>query len=124
MKNELKGIDGLIKDNDTSLDYSVSNKSSKESMIEIVINNLLSTDDIDMKSRVKPKQIIPLTKLFVYGEHFQIPLAADIAKQILRLSISESGLGRKELTEIVRGLPSEPEGMFDPLNLKQSLFGK
>lgn len=123
---EIKGIRGLTEVVDDTTLYSggSSSGSSKEAVIETTLKHFLSTDDIDMKARIKNRQILPLSKLLVYEKVFNISLAGDFARQMLRLSISESGSGRKELTEIVRGLPSEVPQPFDPLSLKSSLFGK
>lgn len=123
--SKLTGVDALIKkDDETNLIYdSPVSRDDRSSASEEVLKEFLSMDNIDTKSRIKPRQILSLAKLFIYEDVFNVPLAGHFANRILRLSISQDGQGRKELTEIVRGLPSQVDAPFDPLSLKNQLFG-
>lgn len=125
MKKELKGLAEVInvEADDNILQNLGSAPSKQEVTFDEVLKHFLSPNDIDTKSRIKPKQVLPLAKLMIYDEVFKVPLAGELAKKILRLSISDSGSGRKELIEIVRGMPSNVDGPFNPLELKSTLFG-
>lgn len=124
MSIDKRGLEALLSttEDDNLLNMN-SSDSTKEASSDIVLKHLLSTSDIDMKSRIKSRQVLPLAKLFIYEKEFKVGLAGDLARQILRLSVSEGGLGRKELTEIVRGMPAEVDAPFDPLQIKNQLFG-
>lgn len=122
MIDNKKGLKGILDTNDTDNLLNIESPSNSEVSFEVVLKYLLSNSDIDMKSRIKARQVIPLSKLLIYEQVFKVKLAGDFARQILRLSVSESGAGRKELTDIVRGIPNEYE-QFDPLQIKNTLFG-
>ena len=93
--------------------------SAKESAISKSLDHLLSTKDMDVKSRLKPKQVLIMTKFKLFSMHYKSPVAEFISEQVLKLNVSIDGLGRKEVSDIVRSLPQEisdsEAGLMDKL---------
>lgn len=117
-----KGLRSLIERDPEMEEALITSK--HDQIVEVALKHYLSTYDMDMKGRVSAKQVIPVTKLYIFDRHFNVPLLHDIATQFLRLTVSEGGKGRKELTEIVRSTPSGFDEPFNPASLKDRLFGK
>jgi len=89
---------------DTDNDY---DKSNKEMVIERALDHLMDPKDMDVKSNIKQNQVIPYTRLLIFGEHYQVPIAKTIVNQALRLNVSIDALSRKGFTDIVRSVPPE-----------------
>ena len=67
----------------------------------VTVNHLLSKDNLKTNTRIKQKQVPLLSKMYLYGEVFNIPFITQLANNISELQISINGLGRKELVDLV-----------------------
>lgn len=94
---EKLNINDLVNANDID----VNDPTPTELIKLITVNNLLSKENLKSNSRIKFTQVGKLSKLFMYGEVFQVPFITDLANNIIELQISINGLGRKELVELV-----------------------
>ena len=96
------GIEPIQDDN-----YEEEPQSNKEMVIERALDHLMDPKDMDVKSNIKQNQVIPYTRLLIFGEHYQVPIAKTIVNQALRLNVSIDALSRKGFTDIVRSVPPE-----------------
>lgn len=85
------------------VDDMVENKENHNDLISLLaISELLDLKKIKTISRIKNDQVSNISKLYLYGETFDIPFVKNLADNILQLQISINGLGRKELVQLVQ----------------------
>lgn len=89
------------KDKDETLDVNNADDNNQDLTAQIV-NGIYSTDNIQVKSEIAKVQLMPLTKLLIFGKHFSIPSAQEIAEQYLTLSISKDRKGRQEHVDVAK----------------------
>jgi hypothetical protein len=66
------------------------------------IEELLNIKKLKTISRIKFEQVPILSKLYMFTEIFGEKYTKNLADQILQLQISVSGLGRRELVQLVQ----------------------
>jgi len=66
-----------------------------------VAESLLSNKNLKTTTRIKYEQVSHLSKLYLFGDIFEIDFIKNLADNILKLQISINGLGRKELVDLV-----------------------
>lgn len=90
----------LSNDNDSSNN----DKTNKQELLLKVIDQLFSTDNIDVKTEYNDRQIVALTK----AEIFAIKYNSDVLKRVVKLiplkSVSKSRGSRKEVVAITQAL--------------------
>ncbi len=71
---------------------------------EKLVDKFLDTSDSNIKtnSRINKKQVLNLTKLFLFSDTFNNNFSRDLANNILQLQVSLAGYGRRELVEILK----------------------
>ena len=85
------------------VDDMIENNESHNDLISLLaISELLDLKKIKTISRIKNDQVSNISKLYLYGETFDIPFVKNLADNILQLQISINGLGRKELVQLVQ----------------------
>ena len=85
------------------VDDMIENKESHNDLISLLaISELLDLKKVKTISRIKNDQVSNISKLYLYGETFDIPFVKNLADNILQLQISINGLGRKELVQLVQ----------------------
>lgn len=82
----------------------------------IAISELLNDKKLKTISRIKMDQVAILTKLYLFSNIFGDNFTKKIADLILKLQISVSGLGRKELVQMIQ----QRIDIFDPNQVKKS----
>ena len=68
----------------------------------LAIQELLNTKKLKTISRIKFEQVSIFAKLFMYSDTFGEVYTKKLADLILQLQISTSGLGRRELVQLVQ----------------------
>ena len=93
-KLTLENLTKNISDNESS--------SNNDLISLLAITELLNLEKIKTISRIKGEQVPNIAKLYLYHDTFDIPFIKSLADNILQLQISISGLGRKELVQMVQ----------------------
>ena len=110
VKDEKLKIDELLEEN-----ISEQLESGSSDLVSLIaISELTNLEKLKVITRLKDEQV-PLSKLYMYAETFNIPFIKNLADNILQLQISIRGLGRKELVNIVREStpPETKRGLFE-----------
>ena len=99
---KLKLEDMTNQDNDDK--YVINNQQESPSdLISLkAIEELLNMKKLKTISRVKFEQVPILSKLYLFSDTFGENFTKKLADLILQLQISTSGLGRKELVQLVQ----------------------
>lgn len=97
------------------------NRSSDDIIKLATIENLFNKDNLKTNSRIKMTQVSRLSKLILFSDIFEVPFVNDLANNILELQISISGLGRKELVDIVGKVNNELQ-LQDIQPIKKGVF--
>ena len=77
-----------------------SEESSDKKYMEMMISEIFSKRDMELRSRVSQGQILAMSKTLMYASHFESPLLKAICYKILELQVSLDGKGRQEFTQI------------------------
>ena len=99
---------------------------SKEQDVDIlhkVVEEILSTKNLDTKTDLNDKMVVSLAKLDLYGEYFDIDIVRMLSANIKRLRISRNRLGRLELKEMTRNLISYDQPSEEPSILSKLFKG-
>jgi hypothetical protein len=100
---KLKLEDMTGKDEDQTQTYIEHPETTASDEISLkAIQELLNIKKLKTISRIKFDQVQILSKLFLYSETFNDPFTKKLADLILQLQISTSGLGRRELVQLVQ----------------------
>lgn len=77
------------------------NKPSDEISLK-AIGELFDIKKIKTNSRIKFEQVGNFAKLYMYADTFGEPYTEKLVKYLLQLQVSVSGLGRKEVVQLVQ----------------------
>ena len=93
------------------------NTDPKESVLEITLKQLFSTDKLEMKSDLSQDLILAMSRGKVFVDKFQSTELDNLINYILKLSVSKDRKGRIEMVDLARN-------MQDPLddNGESSMF--
>lgn len=78
-----------------------------------VVEEILSTRDLDTKTDLNDKMVIALAKLDLFAFIYDNDIVRQLSNNIKRLRISRNRLGRQELKEMTRNLISYDTGGTD-----------
>lgn len=78
------------------------NRETNDLISLMAIKELLNKKHLKTISRLKFEQIGTISKLYLFSDIFNDNITKKLANLILELQISTSGLGRKELVELVQ----------------------
>lgn len=96
------------------------NHETNDEISMLAISELLNMKKLKTISRIKFEQVPVLTKLYMFNDVFansnEKGFTKRLADYILQLQISTSGLGRRDLVQLVQ----QRTEMFDMSNVKQS----
>ena len=87
-----------------------------------IVDEIFSTNNIDMKTDLNQKQINAITKGKLYAEHFGSRLMLNLCNLHETLLISKSRAGRKEFIELTKNVLSHQEENLQP-SIKERLLG-
>jgi hypothetical protein len=87
-----------------------------------IVDEIFSTNNIDMKTDLNQKQINAITKGKLYAEHFGSKLMLNLCNLHETLLISKSRAGRKEFIELTKNVLSHQEENLAP-TIKERLLG-
>jgi hypothetical protein len=87
-----------------------------------IVDEIFSTNNIDMKTDLNQKQINAITKGKLYAEHFGSRLMLNLCNLHETLLISKSRAGRKEFIELTKNVLSHQEENLTP-TIKERLLG-
>ena len=98
--NEMTG-----KDDDGTETINVINEAEQPYNDEIAmraVNELFNAGNLESNSRIKPEQVLNLSRLYAFSEIFSVSLPRLLADHILKLQISLNGYGRQEIVQLVQ----------------------
>jgi hypothetical protein len=87
-----------------------------------IVDEIFSTNNIDMKTDLNQKQVNAITKGKLYAQHFGSKLMMDFCNLHETLLISKSRAGRKEFIELTKNVLSHQEENGVP-TIKERLLG-
>lgn len=87
-----------------------------------IIEEVYSTENIEVKTDLNELQIKAITKGQLFAEHYNCSIMGKLCNKIMVLSISKNRLGRKEFKEISQNIQNPPEP--DPITMRERLLGK
>ena len=88
----------------------------------VTVNHLLSKDNLKSNTRLKQKQVPLLSKMYLFGEVFNVPFITQLANNISELQISINGLGRKELVDLVGKVYNPFSDLSNENNNRKDIF--
>lgn len=88
----------------------------------VTVNHLLSKDNLKSNTRIKQKQVPLLSKMYLFGEVFNVPFITQLANNISELQISINGLGRKELVDLVGKVYNPFSDISNENNNRKDIF--
>ena len=88
-----------------------------------IVEEIFSTNNIDMKTDLNQKQINAITKGKLYAEHFGSKLMFDLCNLHETLLVSKSRAGRKEFIELTKNVIGASEPMDFAPSIKERLLG-
>jgi hypothetical protein len=88
-----------------------------------IVDEIFSTNNIDMKTDLNQKQINAITKGKLYAEHFGSKLMLNLCNLHETLLISKSRAGRKEFIELTKNVLSHQEQVDFTPTIKERLLG-
>lgn len=94
------------------------NDSPENKALEMLIEGIYNTEDVDIKTDLNNEQIIAMTRAQMYADLFQVPVLNVVVKKMMRMLISLDRKGRKEYTDIATktyGGSSGESSTFDRL---------
>ena len=89
-------------------------KTQDDDILHRVVEEILSTKNLDTKTDLSDKMVLPLAKLDLFAEIYDNDIVRMFSANVKRLRISRNRLGRGELKEMTRNLisydntPEEP----------------
>jgi len=72
--------------------------------LELIIKEIYSKDNIEVKTRVNQQQVIAITKAIAFADFFNVPVLKQTANKLMELLISLDGKGREEFTRIASNM--------------------
>lgn len=90
------------------------NNENGDDMLHRVVEEILSTKNLDTKTDLNDKMVVALTKADMFAMIYDNEIVAALSNTMKRLRISRNRLGRQELKEMTRNLisydstPDEP----------------
>jgi len=100
----------------------VNNDSISDLIKAKIVEEVFSTNNIDMKTDLNQRQINAITKGKVYAAHFGSKLMMDLCNLHETLLISKSRAGRKEFIELTKNVMNHQEENMIP-TIKERLLG-
>ena len=115
MSKELNIKDITRKNDDNTYIETKDEQPVSDQISLLAIQELLNKKNLKSISRVKFDQVSILTKLHLFAQTFGIAFTNDLAELVEELQISVSGLGRKELVQLVQ----RRDGLMEQFLLNQ-----
>lgn len=84
-------------------------KTAKEQTLEKALEELFSTDNIDLKSDINNQQISAISRGYIFAEVYHCKYMGDLVRHILELSVSKNREGRKEFVKVLQAVNPEAE---------------
>lgn len=96
--------------------------SAKDRRDMVLLQEIYSKKDIEMKSELNDSLIQAVTKGLLYADHFRVPIVSDLCNKLLELRVSKNRGGRKEFVDMARSMNANDfdSGKYD---LSKRLFG-
>ena len=88
-----------------------------------IVDEIFSTNNIDMKTDLNQKQINAITKGKLYAEHFGSKLMLNLCNLHETLLISKSRAGRKEFIELTKNVMGSSQQTDYLPTIKERLLG-
>lgn len=88
----------------------------------LMLQEVYSKKDIEMKSELNDSLIRAVTKGILYSQHFNVPIMHDLCTKLLELRVSKGRGGRKEFVDMARSMNSREESISQP-DITRRLFG-
>lgn len=73
---------------------------SDSKYLELLVEEIYSTKDIDLKTDLTQDQINAVAKMDSFADFFEIPMLKAFGDKFLRLQVSKDRQSRKEFTQI------------------------
>lgn len=100
-----------------------SDESPRDELLLKIIDEVYSTDNIEVKTDLTPDQIIAFTRGKLYHKKFGSELMLNTVNELAIYSVSKDRKGRKEFTEISKALNSREADETDP-RIRERLLGR
>jgi len=100
--------------------------SKNHELIELLLNlseQIFSQENIEIKTVLEPKQVLPFSRAKLYGEIFEVPVVQNMVKIVSIYNISKGGRSRKEFGELAKSILSYTSEQEKQKSLPKHLLG-
>ena len=100
------------------------NTKSRETQLLDVINGVMSTDGMNVKTVLEDKHIVAIARGLIFAERYKSPLMRQLVQILMEVRVSKGGRGRKDLISAIKSsLTQDPETLEPDSVRKRRLFG-
>ena len=124
MKNKLKLEDMTLNTDEQKYQQltNIDQRAQNDEISLMAIHELLNIKKLKTISRLKFEQVSIISKLYLYSSTFGEKFTKQLADLILQLQISTSGLGRRELVQLVQQRSDMFELAMSPKKTSKDIF--
>lgn len=101
-----RGFDLIFKDAEAGDDETTS---IQEKTLEKALDELFSTEGIDLKSDISNIQISAITRGYIFADVYKCKFMGDLVRHILELSVSKNRQGRGEFVKVLQSANNQQE---------------
>lgn len=101
-----RGFDLIFKDAEAGDDETTS---IQEKTLEKALDELFSTEGIDLKSDISNIQISAITRGYIFADVYKCKYMSELVRHILELSVSKNRQGRGEFVKVLQSANNQQE---------------
>lgn len=101
-----RGFDLIFKDAEAGDDETTS---IQEKTLEKALDELFSTQGIDLKSDISNIQISAITRGYIFADVYKCKYMSELVRHILELSVSKNRQGRGEFVKVLQSANNQQE---------------
>lgn len=93
--------------------------------VKAAVDSLYSRENLAQKGNLKRHQLVHLIRGAVYAQQFKCPLMLDVVMAVIELSISDGGIGRKDMRTVLQAMLARRQEPLGPAEtqLQRRLMG-
>lgn len=99
LENNPRSFDVLFSNSDNNDNVQLS---PHEQTLQKALDELFSTDGIDLKSDINSIQVSALTRGYIFADVYKCHYMNDLVRHVLELSVSKNRKGRGEFVKILQ----------------------
>lgn len=92
--------------------------------IEKIVEEIYSTDDIEVKTDLNDAEIKAIAKGQIFADRYNCNVVEKLCNKIMVLKVSKGRLGRKEFKDIAQSIQNPAPEEALPITMKERFFGK